>query len=1277
MMGKKKLIFNIVLCILCFCLIFLISACNKDEKTLLPKEVIGSVSEVVIDNGAKTISLSVENEVSSFNVEQIKFDTDLAISFSVFSDQSLSEETAIENPVSLREGTNVFYVRVSAEDKEPVVISVTINRAIAAHRHTFAKEWTHDTDSHWHGATCEHTTEIADKASHVWDEGTITSAPTETETGIKEYLCTVCNAEKTETIAMLPHTHKYTAEWSGDETSHWHSATCGHDNLVSGYSSHIWNSGVVTISATESTEGERVFTCIICNRTKTETIERLAHTHTYSAEWTFDKFYHWHTATCAHTELVAEKSAHSWDEGLITVEPTEEAEGERSYLCTVCGQTKTAVVPKLEHVHTFESDWSYDGIYHWRAATCTHTTVVKDKAEHAWGNGTVITEATEDEQGLMSFICSVCGQTKQVVIPKAEHVHKFAAVWSKDANFHWHTATCAHSNEVGDKAAHIWDNGVVTEQPTEQTEGTKLYSCIVCGQEKQVTMDKLPHTHKFDMQSWTSDETYHWHAATCEHTTLTSDKNSHDWDEGVVTVEATELIEGQKEQTCLVCGKTRTVSIGFAEHVHTYDTSKWTSDDYFHWHASTCGHSSEVIDSAAHTWDGGTVSVTATEEIEGEIVYVCTVCGKEKTETVPCLPHTHTYNMDEWTSDAVYHWHAASCKHTSETSNKAEHSWNEGKITKQPTMYEEGETTYTCIVCAHNKAEPIPVLESYKLSFGYFSDSGELTITNSTRIPLDTDAHTRAIERENYRFTGWDIPFDAIEVEGEIDYVLSAEAIEEAADDKKELIVIGRFVRLYTVTFNYVDVIEDEVTGEESEVSESIIIENVEENTTVDAPFPPERADYRFYSWDYETHVITYTEEYEIEGETGSVVITKTVTAEITGDIEINAIYIRLYNVEFCDFDGSPLTSETVDEGEEIIPPETNRSKHKFIGWKKQGEQDVLDEDYFNSVEGNGVYVAVYVPLYEVKFVYYLNNEIKTDVKQLEDGTPIELPNDFSETGRVGYTFVGWDKETSGLSVSAEDITITAQYSIKYFDVDFFMPNGTSIPYRNLISGGDEPIYEEIDYKVAYGYSASEPLYPDHYFVWDDTRAYAFSSWTVNNVTVDISRYEITEDTVFVAVYEDPYYTPGIAVSFTKEDNKNVAYVSVCTYDGYPIYAIDVSFSFVNAVLSGDGMGDFKPSGGNGHLEISNQQKSASFVWSSADGLILKETRASGEIYSPSRRILRLAVDETPVENYVFSSDTFNVASCTMIIGVPIKDENGGTEYVPCEITPYIEYRTI
>ncbi len=50
----------------------------------------------------------------------------------------------------------------------------------------------------------------------------------------------------------------------------------------------------------------------------------------------------------AATDTIAPKTEHVWDDGVVTTEPTIEAEGVRTYTCTVCKTTRTEVLPKLE-----------------------------------------------------------------------------------------------------------------------------------------------------------------------------------------------------------------------------------------------------------------------------------------------------------------------------------------------------------------------------------------------------------------------------------------------------------------------------------------------------------------------------------------------------------------------------------------------------------------------------------------------------------------------------------------------------------------------------------------------------------------------------------------------------------------------------------------------------------------------------------------------------------------------------------------------------------------
>lgn len=140
------------------------------------------------------------------------------------------------------------------------------------------------------------------------------------------------------------------------------------------------------------------------------------HIHSFSTEWTSDEIYHWHSAICEHTEEISEKAKHDWDSGIITLEPTEETDGIKTFTCKVCNKTKIETITKLPHTHKFSDKWTSNEQYHWHLATCEHTEEISDKALHAWDSGIIILEPTKTKNGEKKFVCAVCGTTKKEII---------------------------------------------------------------------------------------------------------------------------------------------------------------------------------------------------------------------------------------------------------------------------------------------------------------------------------------------------------------------------------------------------------------------------------------------------------------------------------------------------------------------------------------------------------------------------------------------------------------------------------------------------------------------------------------------------------------------------------------------------------------------------------------------------------------------------------------------------------------------------------------------
>ncbi|MBE6768991.1 MAG: hypothetical protein E7549_08855, partial [Ruminococcaceae bacterium] len=52
-------------------------------------------------------------------------------------------------------------------------------------------------------------------------------------------------------------------------------------------------------------------------------------------------------------EVIPAPGEHTWDDGVITIAPTTEATGVKTYTCTVCGATKTEVLPMLGKEYTY------------------------------------------------------------------------------------------------------------------------------------------------------------------------------------------------------------------------------------------------------------------------------------------------------------------------------------------------------------------------------------------------------------------------------------------------------------------------------------------------------------------------------------------------------------------------------------------------------------------------------------------------------------------------------------------------------------------------------------------------------------------------------------------------------------------------------------------------------------------------------------------------------------------------------------------------------------
>ena len=246
---------------------------------------------------------------------------------------------------------------------------------------------------------------IAKTENHSWDAGKVTTKATCTEEGEKTFTCSICGDEKTEKISATGHQHteirnkkEATCKEEGYSGDTW-CKDCG-KKILSGQTiakteNHSWTQGEITKEPTCKEEGEKTFTCSICGNIKTEKVSTADHQHMEirnqknptckEAGYSGDTY----CADCGvkifSGQTIAKTKNHNWDGGVITTEPTCTERGEKTFTCTICGNTNTKKV---------------------------------NATGHRYGAYKVVKEPTNKRKGLKSKTCSVCGKIVYEAIPK-------------------------------------------------------------------------------------------------------------------------------------------------------------------------------------------------------------------------------------------------------------------------------------------------------------------------------------------------------------------------------------------------------------------------------------------------------------------------------------------------------------------------------------------------------------------------------------------------------------------------------------------------------------------------------------------------------------------------------------------------------------------------------------------------------------------------------------------------------------------------------------------
>ena len=528
-------------------------------------------------------------------------------------------------------------------------------------------------------------TEDIPKTKHDYEEHVV-KAPTCTEKGVSYYVCKNCGL--TTSRRQTPATGHIHTEVRNQKdatykeegyTGDTYCKDCG-KKLETGTvipklveTEHDYGEWVLDQAPTCKKYGARHRICKNCGDREVDVLDKVDHSwelvSTTPATCTIGEIQHYKCSVCGKTKDVTLSNPlgeHSWDEGKVTKKATCTEDGEKTYTCTVCNTTKTEVIPATGHQHK--------EVRNAKKATCTEDGYIGDtyckdcgekleagsvikKLGHTWDNGVITKEATETEEGVKTYTCKTCGETKTEKIPAASH---------------------------------HWDQGTITKKATCTENGEKTHHCTDEGCDK-IWIETIPatghqHTELRDKKTATCEKDGYSGDTYCKDCGQLISKGAvvkatgHSWDSGKVTETATCKKEGTKTYTCKNCGETKTESIPKTE----------------------------------HQWDNGKVTKEATCKEDGLKVYTCKNCGETKEEILKATGHQHTEVRnekkatctEEGYSGDIYCTDCGELIKKGSATEKADHNW---QLTKEEkvTCEKDGSKTYTCADCGETKTEMI------------------------------------------------------------------------------------------------------------------------------------------------------------------------------------------------------------------------------------------------------------------------------------------------------------------------------------------------------------------------------------------------------------------------------------------------------------------------------------------------------------------------------------------------------------------------------------------
>lgn len=260
--------------------------------------------------------------------------------------------------------------------------------------------------------------------AHNWDEGSVETAATTSAEGLLKYVCQSCGAIEYKTLAKLASVANYVEEDASSEPTEDVVYTASfdvdeHAKIMLYYSQNygLVSEENVTLALARNGDtglvdgtgdGQINFRVVTDDGYKIERVKvegtyknlkQLSETENMSNLYRITKVGSDLTVTVTTVEESAEGSGEGPGEG--------PGPGKGSF--------PPGDAPVIPCNHDYGSDWCKDTVQHWKECRCGDRI---EMANHTYDSGIVTREATEQTEGIRTYTCTVCGQTKTESIAK-------------------------------------------------------------------------------------------------------------------------------------------------------------------------------------------------------------------------------------------------------------------------------------------------------------------------------------------------------------------------------------------------------------------------------------------------------------------------------------------------------------------------------------------------------------------------------------------------------------------------------------------------------------------------------------------------------------------------------------------------------------------------------------------------------------------------------------------------------------------------------------------